>query len=540
MLIFFIGTRTATNPFILLIFLLYNCAQVSSPTGDPKDTSPPKIRRSEPLNFSTNFSGKKITLEFNEFISTADVQKEVIISPPMKEFPDFRVSGKKLTIVFNEELIPNTTYSLYLGKSVKDVNEGNPSDSNLFIFSTGTFLDSMEVTGTVLNAYDLKPADNVFVMLYTSPDDSAPCKELPLYYAKTNSVGLFRIQHIKAASYRVFALADKTGNFFFDAPEEPVAFLDTPVAPPCPALTLRLFTHARQKQFILKSSAEKTGEGRKITILFALPGGNPSVRLLNYTSGKKPWEISESSPNGDTLTLFTTILLDTFNLEVYSGNMILDTLLLSATAPSTRKSPKFSCRTTLNSNGTLDYFRNLVLEFSYPVSHYDLAKFILTQGSDTMPVKGGIIDTPMRRLELTHAWKQSTSYSLFIPSGSVHDIFGFTNDTIKLTFTSTAPELYGNLNVVLTGSILYPIIIQLINEKEQVIRENKIFLPAALKYDLILPGKCKLKAIVDVNGNGKWDAGDYFNKIQPEQVYYYQQPLTIRANWEHEMEWDIK
>ncbi len=218
------------------VLFLSRCAQPVAPGGGPKDKEPPKVLKYEPDNFSTHFSSDRFKMEFDEFVELDNINQKVLISPPMDKMPDFKVKGKSLVVKFNEELKENTTYTIYLGDAVVDITEKNPLKANTYIFSTGDKVDSMSMDGTVVQAIDLKPAEDVFVMLYkinndTLPLDSLPLVAKPFYLSKTDKNGKFRFNGLADEQYLIFALRDLNSNHIFDQPTEEIAFLDTLVIP---------------------------------------------------------------------------------------------------------------------------------------------------------------------------------------------------------------------------------------------------------------------------------------------------------------------
>ena len=221
---------------LLGVLFLTQCAQPVAPGGGPKDEQPPKIVKYEPDNFSTHFSSDRFKIDFDEFVELDNINQKVLISPPMDKMPDFKVKGKSLVVKFNEELKENTTYTIYLGDAVVDITEKNPLKQNSYIFSTGDKVDSMSMDGTVIQAIDLKPAEDVFVMLYkvhtdTIPIDSLPLVAKPFYLSKTDKNGKFRFNGLADEKYLIFALRDLNSNHIFDQPTEEIAFLDTLVQP---------------------------------------------------------------------------------------------------------------------------------------------------------------------------------------------------------------------------------------------------------------------------------------------------------------------
>jgi uncharacterized protein (DUF2141 family) len=215
--------------FFLLI-IIARCAKIGSPSGGPRDETPPRVEKSKPLNKSVNFTGSRIEITFDEYINTGEISQELIVSPPFEERPEIRLRGKTLIIEWEGEIRDSTTYTFSFGESLKDLNEGNILHNYEFVFSTGGYIDSLSIIGTVLKSFDLKPHDeNVFLMLYSNLSDSAPLLEVPDYVGKADGSGNFLINNLRAASYRLFALQDQNRNYKYDIPEEYIGFLDSAI-----------------------------------------------------------------------------------------------------------------------------------------------------------------------------------------------------------------------------------------------------------------------------------------------------------------------
>ena len=214
---------------VLVAFLAQRCANAVAPTGGPKDTTPPKVTVAVPENNNTGFTGKKIELTFDEYVTLDNATQNVLISPPLAEKPDIKLKNKTVVIKFKEPLADNTTYTIHFGAAIKDLHEGNLFKDYVYSFSTGDHLDTLRIAGKVLNADDKKPVDDVYVSLYAEREglDTLPTTSIPDYIAKTDKEGNFNLTGLADKRYLVFALKDANANLYFDQPNEAVAFLDT-------------------------------------------------------------------------------------------------------------------------------------------------------------------------------------------------------------------------------------------------------------------------------------------------------------------------
>jgi len=219
------------NIYFLTIILFSGCAQIGTLTGGERDTTPPQLVKSNPLDRGRNFSGDKITITFDEFFVTDNLKSVFLSSPPLLEKPDFNIKRKSLLVKLNEKLKDTTTYTFLFGNAIKDYHEGNILNDFRFVFSTGEKLDTMEVSGRIIDAKTHKGQGDLLVMLYRNYSDSTPIKEKPYYIAKTDTAGKFNINFIKSGKYRIFALKDNDANLNFNLPSEKIAFIDSFIFP---------------------------------------------------------------------------------------------------------------------------------------------------------------------------------------------------------------------------------------------------------------------------------------------------------------------
>ena len=217
--------------FSFAAVVLFGCAKMSAPTGGPKDTEPPVPLRSMPVNYSTNFKGKKFIVEFDEFVDLKNVSQELLVSPPVANKPKVVMRGKKMVVRINNELADSTTYNFNFFNSVTDLNEGNVLENFQFEFSTGSTFDSTYMGGVVTDAFNGKPLSGVNIMLYRNFSDSTPRTQKPECVGRTNANGLFIVPNMKPEPYYVFALLDKNSNLIFDMPDEAIAFCDSTIQP---------------------------------------------------------------------------------------------------------------------------------------------------------------------------------------------------------------------------------------------------------------------------------------------------------------------
>ncbi len=334
--------KQALQGLILLILALlyFQCARVGTPIGGEKDESPPRVKKSIPENYSIHFEGDKIEIDFDEFFRLIELDQKLVVSPPLEEKPEILPKGKTLVIdLKTNELRENITYTFNFSDAIVDNNEGNPIENFEFVFSTGSTIDSLSVIGTIIWAFDLQPEEDVFVMLYENLNDSAPIIEFPAYIAKADDEGKFRVNNIKADTFRVIGLKDMNLNYKFDLAGEPIAFMDSLlfigmgkktelvrddttqtgkalIKPP--NINLYLFTEEEEEQY-LKSSERPSS----YQIIFIFNKPLTTELIVNPIDFSPPddWYLKEDYQNGDTISYWikdSTIA----NAEVLTAELI--------------------------------------------------------------------------------------------------------------------------------------------------------------------------------------------------------------------------
>lgn len=182
---------------VFIGFAIYSCANKGYPEGGPKDVTPPHVVEERPASFNRNFDKKSINIYFDEYVQLKNVNEKFIISPPQAKKPKVRLKGKYISVEFQDSLRQETTYTLDFADAIADNNEGNPLGYYRYVFSTGNVLDTLELSGNVVDAETNEPVYNAYVFLYRNQADSVPITELPDYMARTDSSGFFRLTNLR-------------------------------------------------------------------------------------------------------------------------------------------------------------------------------------------------------------------------------------------------------------------------------------------------------------------------------------------------------
>ncbi len=595
--------------YLLITGILFtaSCAKIVVPTGGPKDVTPPKILQSIPENYSVNFKQKKVVVKFDEYFQLKNLNKELLVSPPLKEQPIIRVSGKNLIIEIKDTLHDNTTYNINFHDAIVDVNESNILSNYQYCFSTGNHIDSLFVRGFIYDAFSLEPKQFVKVMLYENYNDSTPYKKIPDYISQTNKEGQFSINNIKSGNYHIFALNDGNNNLLFDQPSEEIAFLDSLIIPgykevefvdtlqiidkiigndtihndtiykdtiiihnefvsKIKSLDLYMFQEDYEKQYIEKTSRDKK---EKCVFIFHKPSNKKCEILpINFDTQSKKWNIIENSINNDTVICWLTDSIiykhDSliFELKYNKTNILRQDSLVSDTVtlvytekgeiPKKKKrkkeenkelTQKVYLNIITNIMQKVDLNQNIILTPESPIQNYDTSKiqlFLLKDSTEILQqatfTKDSIL---LRKFCLSNKWEENSKYKLIIYPEAFTDIYNCKNDTIERKFKTKESDYYGSIKLEI-NNIITNSIVQLLNEKEKILREFFILNDTTFNINYLNPKKHLFKLIIDKNNNRKWDTGNFIKKIQPEKVYYYKDLIEIKSNWDNEIIWDIE
>ncbi len=508
------------------------CGRRGRITGGPKDETPPVLIKTQPENGSVNFTGKTIKLFFDEYVKLKDVQNQLIVSPPLKYAPDIAPQGgasKLIEITIKDTLRENTTYTFNFGQSVQDNNEGNPSNFLTYVFSTGNYIDSLEVSGVVKDAFNKETDDFISVMLYeldTTYTDSTIFKKPPNYIANTlDSTVFFKLQNIKEGNYALFAMKDVGKNYLFDQNTDKIAFLkDTVSLPTDSTYLLTLFKE------IPNYSASVPSFKAKNRIVFGYYGGEENIKINPLT--KLPDTVLTKilkEPKKDTLNFwFTPFEIDSMVFElVNERRKVIDTFTIKS-----RKVEIDSMQLNASTNRYLDLNKSFHISNTTPISEIDTSKMkLMNQDSVFIDFKVKL-DSLENKADFDFDIIAESSYNIELLPGAITDLFNQTNDTLTYNLATKKLDEYGNLTINLQGDFEYPVLVQLTNEQGEKQLELYSTEPQAIVFNSIEPATYILRVIQDTNKNKKWDTGNFLKKQHPEKVSYYPNAIELRANWE--------
>jgi len=525
--------------FISLTFV--QCAKKGTPQGGDLDTDPPKFLRATPENFSTQFNKDEIRIYFDEYIKLDDAQKQIIISPPMANKPEITPLGspsKYIRIRFNDTLRKNTTYAINFGKSVVDNNEGNPLPYFKYVFSTGDYIDSLSVAGTISDAL-LKEADPfISVMLYDADktyNDSLVFTTPPRYITNTlDSLKSFELTNIKEGTYHLVAVRDLNNDYKYNPGKEKIAFLKETISVPADTTyNLKLF----KEENAFEAGRPKQIAQQKLLVGFKGKTNLDSISIEPITTVPTDFQYRFTKVvDKDSLHLWYKPLVETDSLR-FKFISQKDTTSLIARI-SEMKADSLVVNT--EPSGTLEFNKDFIIKANTPLTNND-DSLIKILNKDSLEVA---FTSELRNLEnslhIAFDKNENETYRIQILPGAITDFFSSTNDTISKTLKTKTYSDYGNVRLNLQNVKSYPIIVQLTDEKGVVKAEQISDDQSNIAFELVTPGNYLIRVIYDSNANGQWDTGNFLLKTNPEEIIYFPELLEVRPNWDENLTFTLK
>lgn len=580
---------------IIAAAVMYSCANIGNPSGGPIDKTPPIFMRSNPTPNAVNVKDRKIEIFFDEIVTLKDPSTKIIVSPAQTEMPRMSALGRKVTVELVDSLLPNTTYTIDFSNSIQDNNEGNAIDNFAFAFSTGSVIDSMRMSGYVLDSRTLEPMQSVVVGLQSNLADSAFHKEKLQRVALTNDRGQFTIRNVSPGSYHIFALKDLDRDYKFGNPTEDIAFLDSIIVPSIgsreaadtvyndlneidtimratrPAyfpndILLSMFNEDRKSQYLANNLRV---DSTRISLTFAAASDTlPSLSIVGRNDVPDQWYTLERSQTNDTLTYWIrpphlvsadTLMVATTYLRTDTASNLswgTDTLKFTFQRQKAKKKKKNEETDSLEqirfmelhplANGTQEVYAPLLLQTGTPIERYSREAFHLQRKlqNDTTFYPAEIKSIALRDSTLSRRdlmlkvdWEPGAAYTLAVDSLAMTDIYGLQTKPLKVDFNVRKMEEYGNI-VFNIPAVRDSAIVELLDGTDKVVLHTPVKSHRAELLNL-LPGKYYARLFIDRNGNGKYDTGNYDMHLQPEETVYYPGAINLKKNWDVEQTWDI-
>lgn len=578
------------------------CASMGRPEGGPKDETPPVFVKSNPMPGATNVARQKIVMEFDENLKLDDPMNKIVFSPAQTQMPKTSAVGHKLTVEFQDSLVPNTTYTLDFTDAIRDLNENNPIDGFAFDFSTGDVVDSLCISGMVFQAENLEPAQGMLVGVHSNLSDTA-ITNLPFErLTKTNQYGQFTLRNLKAGTYRVFAIDDKNRDNRWDRSEN-IAFYGVPVTPSAVRtqhadtlknaagedsvavyektefapndVLLTWFNENYKPQYLTKYERK---EHNKVTLQMAV--ASDSLPELRFVGGKHDGElfsrysVLNSSLTRDTLEYWiadTTVAAmdslilsarfmrtDTLDRLVW-GTDTLKFIIKGKKAPKKKDKEKDKkeelegdsikpeqtplLNIKFNNSNTVDVFQGIVMQSGEPIQTFDPEAFHMEIMRDS--VWEEIARPEFHHPDSLHPLVLGMMYE-WEPGMKYRvsvDSLGVTGiyglHNGPVKSEFTVRPLEEYANITFNISNLYgPAVVQLLNSQDKPVKSVRTDGNRGVLRH-VMPGTYYARLFIDRDSNGTYTNGSVKDSLQPEDVYYYPKKIMLKKNWDVEQSWDI-
>ncbi|WP_291069362.1 MULTISPECIES: Ig-like domain-containing protein [unclassified Empedobacter] len=535
---------TRFSLLMLTILTVISCARQGSPTGGPKDETPPVFLKADPDTLATNvdLNLQEATINFDEYILLKEYSKNVVVSPSFQIPPIVTpqaLAKKYISIKFQEPLLPNTTYSFNFGDAIQDFNENNKLSNFQYVFSTGSFIDSLKVTGRVNSSYDFKGPEKILVGLYkvdSAYKDSIILQKKPYYIARANDKGEYQLNYLASGKYKLIAFEDMVENVMYDYGKERLAFHNEPIELNAnQQINLNLFN---QKPAYRKPEASFKQEG---LIVFKTTGATDDVTITPVGKEFKTAYI-QKFPKQDSINFWFNPKVDTIvgksaklNFKVQHKDQIDEVSALYSKSNTERK-----LEFKAINDQKLAPNKPFKIQTNAPIKSLDLSKIYVFKDTVSIPFKVSIDTVNAQNLNFAFEKNLDEKFEVNIYPNALTDVLGEKNDTLAYPIKMGTRGDFGHLKLTLQNTPSKPFILQFLKTDKDFTVIEEIYNPANKNYfefNFIEPGEYLFRLLVDENENGKWDTGDYLSGKQPEPIYLYPEPIKIRAMWDATETW---
>lgn len=577
------------------------CANPATPQGGPKDSLPPVILSMTPAMYTTNFSEKEVVILFDEYVKLTNSQTEVLVSPYMERKPSFTVKGKSLYIRFEDGLDSATTYKIDFGLSLSDNNEGNVLTNFSYIFSTGDEIDSLAMSGQVIDAFTGDSVFNALIMLYDAKADSLVSDSVlalssPLSIARTDSMGVFIATNLKDTEYKIYAISEKTSNGIYERGTDYVAFSDTTYNPALlppfkvwynpyrsrieatPQMQFRLFF---EEAVARRQSLDKVNRSSKHKLYLEFAAKSPEITSFVIDSVNMDSIIIERSMYSDTMTIFIptyngAILPDSLKGYIEYASMTADsvpkdTLIVKDFALGFRELRQKKLKEgEVEENPfkidakipkQLNPYSDIILEFAEPLQYVDTSNIQLVksvtvvqegergdrnaaakaeQSIDVSDADFTLEPDTLSKLKwvLRSEWEPGAKYELIFRDSTFADIISQSNDSTYFKFDIMDPEKFSTININLMGRDSTANYIVMLLSRKAVKYQVAEVISDDIVFEYVTAGEYQIRVVKDVNGNGKWDDGKLHERVMPEPTLQYKDDSGF-ATFEAKENWEL-
>jgi uncharacterized protein (DUF2141 family) len=527
--------------FAFLILFFSQCAKKGRPSGGPKDEDAPLFVTADPPYESINFDKNEINIYFNEYIKLKDLNKQLIVSPPLNPSNPSLISpqgspSKFINIKILDTLKENSTYIFDFGNSVQDNNESNTLERFKYVFSTGTYIDSLTLEGSVKNSFKSEDLKNIKLLLYrldSSYSDSAVYKRKPDYVTSSLDTSNYKFSNLRKGNYLLVALNDERSDYLFNPKADEIGFLKDTISLPRDSILKDIISIFKEE---LPYKFKRGKEISKGQLILGYEGKATKINIETLSAVPDNFQtITFPEKDKDTINLWhTPIERDSLIFKV-NNNGISDTIVIKL-----RKKEIDSLKVSPQTIGVLDYKDTLFLSTNNPIIKIDTTKINFIDTDTINILYTPYISKKENKIGFIFQKKFKKTYKLNVYPNALTDIFNTSNDTIISQFKTRSLEDYGEITLDVKNTKKTPVIIQLTDLNDKTIAQETTSVSKNISFKYLNPNRYKIRIIYDINNNGKWDTGNYLAKKQPELVEYLPEIQEVRANWQLPIVLNIK
>lgn len=530
--------------FLLLFALLISvlgCANMVKPQGGPRDVTPPVLLKATPQNMTRHFAAKTIQLDFDEYFKLNSQYTEITMSPVPDKQPEYKIKKRSLIINLKDTLQKNTTYVINFGKAIADINEGNVLKNFTYVFSTGEHIDSLSMSGNVINTLTDQREKDVTVMLFPRDKDSLYFgNKKPTIYTTTDTAGNFSLNNLHDGDYTIYALKQTANTKIYNINNKDlIAFLKKPItlSTDTSGIQLKLF---KEEPIKFKVAEKKFDLDGKMFYVFNKRLINPTAKVV-YPSSLDASKTVEFVPTKDTAYIYMkNMAFDSIRVAFFDNTKPLDSVSLKKGKNEVFKAP-LNFKLNISSDSKLSPFNNLNITASTLIDTFDPS--LITLYEDSIPVNNLNLtrDTSNgRKFVIKYRWKSDAKYILSLGENAFTTIFGTKNKKFYKPFLVDKAENYSTLTLKVTvPDTAKSYILEFYQDSKNILQKDIISKNATITYKNFLTGKYNFRVVYDDNKNGRWDSGNIKLKKYPEYIWIDQTQVTLRANWDAEEKLDI-
>lgn len=569
--------------------LLYSCASMGSPSGGPRDEDPPRVVRTNPAQGSVNVKGQRVDITFDELVNVKDAFTNVVVSPPGASVPKVLASGRNVIVQWDEDLLPSTTYTIDFGTAIEDVNEGNPLGNYSFSFATGNDIDSLRISGIVLDAATLEPQQGILVGAHRADAPDSALRTLRFERAtKTDDRGRFTLRGLKSIAYNLFALGDLNNDYRWDNPAEIIGFYPNAITPYTENGTasdtiynlntgvvdtivsrgrtvflpnnvlISVFDVGYKPQYLVKYERP---DSARLSFIFNNKADKLPVLSFLRPDTKDDWGVAEYSAGKDTLSYWLTdkrlIKADTLKIALSYQRTGADQKLQNGTDTLLMVRPKASGKHKQGNRNTkqlaadsiaaekarwmtiapasgnpLDIYAPLYIETTEPLVSIDEDLIRLEQMVDTtwtavkMPGLQSGGPGKVRSFNIKYPWQYGGKYRLSIDSTAMEGVSGRPNATFTHEFSVKKAEDYASLTLRIVPDTVRGYVEVLSTSDQPVARERVV--DGAVTFPYLQPADYYARFVQTSDSIMEFHPGNYDERRQPDEVYYYPKMLSLK------------